>query len=337
MHCKHCFYLIDDDSYDVCPNCGKPLKDEPVQEASDNIEIPMKKQETELSKEDQFTANFISKDDPLANIDKVKKSVEKASTAMMISRIAAIVAVLFFIGVIYYTKVVLPKINQQIDNAIKEEPSEYERDTTAPAVKDSIGPVTINSEFGDNTVISELSKLNLEYNKNIKNVDITLDYGTALNNTSFSILLKRTYSSSGAYEDSISFKYGDSKVSGIVRSYNNYNDDLITNFINSYVVTNNDGNVVMYSKSSTFQLSNSTTILLFRAGLFDKIERVITTYSVDGVSIVQCPIEATSNNITYCAIESSFEKKKEMEIKKYSKKYDGSPEEVGSYIGLVAK
>ena len=340
MNCKHCNYVIDDDSYDVCPNCGKSLKEEPVEEVSDAIELPMKKTETpvELSKEDEFTASFIKKDDPLANIDKVKKETEKASTAMVISRFAAFMAVVFFAGVIYYTKFVMPKVQKEIQEAEQELRSgdndpDYET-TTRP--KTSTGAVSIEAQFGEESIYNQLKKQGTDYTKELTDVDITLKYPEKVNGLDFDIILKREYNG-GSYDDKVSFKYNSSSVYGIVRTYTNYNEDLITNIINSYVITKANENVVMYTKSSTFQLGNPTTILLFKDGTFDKIEKVITTYSTDGVSITQCPITINDNELSYCSVPMDFEKGKEVEIHKIKKPFGEAETVTDSLVGLVAK
>ncbi len=335
MNCKHCNYVIEDESYDVCPSCGKSLKDEPVSEETDSIELPMKKDETSLSADDQFTANFIKKDDPLANLDKVKKESTKASSAMMISRVAALLSVLFFAGVLYYSKVVLPKVRQQIDDATREEePQTQYTTTTKPS--SSTGAIEMEASFGNESIYNQLKKIDVDFNKDITDVDITIKYPEKINGVDFSIVLRRTYEG-GTYDDNISFKYGETTVSGIYRSYYSHNEDLITNFINSYVVNNINNTVVMYTKSSTFQLGNSTIILLFKDGKFDKIEKVVTTYSTDGVSIVQCPITASDNELSYCSVSSNFEKGKEVEIHKTVKPYEGTEITTETLIGLVSK
>jgi len=336
MNCKHCNYSINDESIDVCPNCGKSLIDEPVAEPSDDIELPKVKEENkvELSKEDEFTSNFIKKDDPLKHISNVKTT----NTGMMVSRIAALIAVLFFIGVIYYTKVVKPKLDQElkrIEEASHE--GDYLITTNTPSKEvTSTGHVEIEAKFGDETVLTQLKKIGVDYDQKISEVDITLNYPQAINGKDFSIVLSRNYYSD-KYNDNISFKYNDVSTNGIIRSYTKYNEDLITNFINSYVVYNINGTIVMYTKQSTFQLGNPTTILIFKDSSFNKIEKVITTYSTDGVSITQCPIVADESGISYCSLTNSFEKGKETEINKVKYQYDKTENITEKVIGLVSK
>ena len=340
MHCKHCFFIVDE-SDDVCPNCGKPLKDEPVavEEESDAIELPMKKEpeKVELSAEDQFTANFIQKDDPLAHVDEIAKNATKTSKMMVFSRIAALLAVAFFIGVIYYTKVVQPKIQKELNEATREseqgDKPGYESTTT---LVDNKLNGEINATFGEETINTQLKNNNFTYSKEKQNVDLKLKYGTALNDTSFQILIKRTYSS-GMYDDSVSFKYGDSNISGVIRTYSNYNEDLITNILNSYVVNKSGDLVAMYTKASTFQLGKPTTILFFRNGTYSKVEKIITTYSTDGVSITQCPITMNENSISYCTIKENFEKEKRVEINKVDRSFEGLEIVKETAIGLVTK
>ena len=336
MHCKHCFYLIDE-SYDVCPNCGKPLKDEPVQESSDAIELPMKKDQIELSAEDQFTASFIQKDDPLANVKEIAEKATKASTGLIVSRIACVLAVLFFAGVLYYTKVVLPKINEELAAAAKEE-GETDPDiygTTTP-IKNTKLTAELNTAFSDETINSQLKKNDINYSKDNNEVDLKIKYGTDLDGTSFDVLIKRSYSS-GVYDDSITFKYGDNTVSGVLRTYTSLNEDLVNDVLNSYAINKVNNLAVMYTKASTFQLSNPTTILLFRNGYYNKVEKVVTTYSTDGVSIVQCPITITNDGLSYCYIKDSFEKGKDVQIYKANRNVEGQETVVETITGLVAK
>ena len=350
MHCKHCFFIVDE-SDDVCPNCGKSLKDEPVveqsavvepaqvEEQSDAIELPMKKvdERAALSDEDQFTANFIQKDDPLAHIDDIKKNATKTSKAMIASRIAALLAVVFFVGVLYYTKVMLPKINKELSEAEKaaEEADKTGYETTS-AIADNKLIAEIDAKFGEETINTQLKNNSYEYSKEKQNVDVKLKYGTELNGTSFQILLKRTYSS-GMYDDSVSFKYGDSSITGVIRTYSNYNEDLITNILNSYVVDKTNDLVVMYTKASTFQLGKPTTILLLKDGTYSKVDNVITTYSTDGVSITQCPITINQNSISYCSIKEAYEKSREMQINKIDRSLEGMETVKETTIGLVGK
>ena len=341
MHCKHCFFIIDE-SDDVCPNCGKPTKDEPVavEEQSDAIELPMKKEpeKVELSAEDQFTANFIQKDDPLAHVEDIKKNAAKTNKMMVVSRIAALLAVAFFIGVIYYTKVVLPKINQELSQASKEaeEADKNPGYDTTTTIADNKLNAEIDVVFGDDTINTQLKNNNYTYSKEKQNVNVKLNYTDGLNGNPFQILIKRTYSS-GIYDDSVSFKYGDASITGVIRTYSNYNEDLITNILNSYVVNKKGDLAAMYTKASTFQLGNPTIILLVRNGVYNKVEKVITTYSTDGVSITQCPITLTDSSISYCSIKGNFEKSKEVEINKIERTLDGQETIKETTIGLVAK
>ena len=71
--------------------------------------------------------------------------------------------------------------------------------------------------------------------------------------------------------------------------------------INTYVANEFDDGVVLYTKASTFQLGQPSMILIVKNGRFSKIEKVVTTYSLDGSSITQCPITFEGNTITYCS------------------------------------
>jgi hypothetical protein len=107
--------------------------------------------------------------------------------------------------------------------------------------------------------------------------------------------------------------------------------------INTYVANEFDGGVVLYSKASTFQLGNPTTILIVKNGKFYKIEKVITTYSLDGVSITQCPITFTDNKINYCQIVGEFKKGENVEIRKNVQAIDEEEQITETLNAMVSK
>ena len=287
---------------------------------------------TEMTDEDQFVTNFIKKDDALK---KMEESPIKGNSNMMIARIAALLSVLFFAAVFYYTKVIAPKTQPKDLGNTSDIVDDY-NDTTSYTNTHSTGTIILDAEFGDDTIISQLKKYNYEYDKDMSLVDITLDYKTLKGGQTFKVKLSRTMSSS-AYQDDVSFLYQDAKVQGIIRSYNTYNEDLITNMINTYVANEFDGGVVLYSKASTFQLGNPTTILIVKNGKFYKIEKVITTYSLDGVSITQCPITFTDNKINYCKIVGEFKKGENVEIRKNVQAIDEEEQITESLNAMVSK
>ena len=304
---------------------GEIVKEEENKEKKEKISI-------EMTEEDQFVTNFIKKDDALK---KMAEEPEKGNSSMMIARIAALLSVLFFAGVFYYTKVIAPKTQQKNPGDSSELIDDYNQ-TTNYTNTHTTGKILLDAEFGDETIITQLKKYNYDYDKDMSTVDITLDYKTLQGGQTFKVVLARSLSSSG-YQDDVSFLYQEAKVQGIIRSYNSYNEDLITNMINSYVANEFDGGVVLYTKASTFQLGNPTTILIIKDGRFYKIEKVVTTYSLDGVSITQCPITFTGNKINYCQIPGEFKKGENVEIRKNTQVIGEDEKIIETLNAMIAK
>ena len=375
MKCKHCKFVYDD-SLEKCPNCGKSNLDEVVKD-TDDIDLPMTKEEAtgklkkikeeipeeiveetkieneptkaeedseleqvvgirELSEEDKFITNFIKKDDAL---EKMKETVEneKGNTGMIVARIAAFISVLFFAGVMYYSKVILPKTQSKSQQGGVNEIIDTYNPTGTTTLNNTTGHIEIKGSFGDETIMTQLKKNDYDYNKDMTIVDITMDFGTLSGGQTFKMKMHRTLNTSSAYEDEVTFEYQGAKINGIIRSYNSYNEDLITNMINSYVINEFDGGVVIYTKASTFQLGQPQAILIVKDGRFSKMERVITTYSLDGVSITQCPVTLTGNTITYCGLQGDFKKGENVEIRKYSQTIEGPENILETLNAMVSK
>ena len=330
MKCKHCNFELDQE-YDICPECGKSLKDEP-EVVEEKIELPETKDETALSKEDQFTANFISKDDPLKHISEVKDS----NAGIKVARIAALLAVLFFGGVLYYSYVYLPKHQPKQQGGVNEIIDDYVPDRTTPISSNTTGEVEFVATFGDETIGTQMKKNGFDYDKDMYTVNVTMDFGKLSGGQKFQLKLNRTPSGS-SFSDVISFVYNDAPISGLSKIYTNYSEDLITNMINSYVVKEFDGGVIMYSTASSFQLGHSNPILIFKNSKLNKIEKVITTYSLDGATIGQCPITINGSTVSYCAYVYEFKKSENVEIRNITYQFDKEEVVTGAFQGMISK
>ena len=300
--------------------------------AGETAKVEKNNVKVEMTEEDEFITNFIAKDDALK---KMEKEAPKGNPGMMVARIAALISVLFFAGVMYYTKVILPKIKPTPKGGTTEIIDDYEPMDPSSSSK-TTGTVELDAKFNDETIITQLKKYNFDYNKDMENVDITLNYGTLVGGQKFSVKLNRSYDGN-QYRDDVSFLYQDAKISGINRNYTKYNEDLITNMINSYLAVQFDGGVVLYTKASTFQLGNPTTILIFKSGVFSRIEKVVTTYSSDGSSITQCPITFENNTITYCQVTNDFVKGENVEIRRNTQVIGGEPITTEIISAMVTK
>ena len=330
MKCKHRNFELDGE-YDICPECGKSLKDEPEEE---KVELPQEKDETELSKDDQFTANFISKDDPLKHISEPKGT----STGMITARIAALLALLFFGAVMYYTQVYLPKHQTKQKGGVYEiiDDYNYEGSSSSSNKSYSTGKVEFTANFGDESILTQMKRAGYEYNKDMYEVNVTVDFGELANGTRFKVVLYRTKNGS-SYSSDISFMLQEARITGVTKSSANYNEDLITNILNNYVVKEFDGGVIMYSQASSFQLGTSLPIIMVKGNNVKKIENVITTYSPDGSSITQCPVTINGTNINYCAYLSEFKKGENIEIRNMTFSYAKDEMVTGTVQGMVSK
>ena len=304
-----------------------------VDEKIETEEKTKKTSKIEMTAEDEFITNFIAKDDALK---KMETEAPKGNAGMMVARIAALISVLFFAGVMYYTKVILPQIKPTQRGGTTEIIDEYETTSPSSSQKKSTGIVELKAEFNEETIITQLKKFNYEYNKDMDTVDITLDYGKLLGGQTFKVKLNRT-NDEYKYSDNIYFVYQDAKILGLSRDYTNYNEDLITNMINSYVVKEFDGGVIMYSTASTFQLGHSNPILVFKNGKINTVEKVITTYSTDGASISQCPITLKGDTVTYCAYVSDFKKGENIELRNMAYQFDKEEIVTGTFQGMISK
>lgn len=329
MKCKHCNFELDDD-YDICPECGKPLKDEPEEE---KVELPKVKDETSLTQEDAFTANFISKDDPLKHISEVKDT----SAGIKSARIAMILAIIFFAGVLYYSYVYLPKHKPKQEGGIHEIIDDYNPGDYPPSTEtNTTGEVEFPATFGDETINTILKKNGFIYEKDMYNVNITLDYGKLSNGQNFKLLLLRT-ASGNTYSDTIAYMLNDMRVNSYTKTYLSYSEDLITNMINSYVVKEFDGGIVLYTTASTFQLGFSNPILFIKGNKTNTLDKVITTYSPDGTNITKCPITLNEDTINYCVYAAEWKKGENVDLRNISYKFDNEEVVKGTFQGMISK